>query len=497
MYASGADLESANPLVTVHSLARQVQRYALFVTLVQYDSLLEPRPYHARAWRWSADRRVLTLDLHPSLRWHDGTPTTARDVVFTIDAARDPATGYPRYGDLAGVQAVAAPDDTTVVVRFATPQAEFPLVFAELPVLPAHLLAEVPRAGMRRAGFNLAPVGNGPFRFVAREAGRRWVFERNADFPLAMGGPPAIRRFVVAIVDEATTKFAGLVSGELDVAGIGPLQAELVANDPALRVLTYPVLFASTIVLNTSQPPFDDPRVRHALSFAIDRERVIDAALAGYAVPAAGPVPPDNPLALPDSARRDPVAADSLLDAAGWPRGPDVWRERDGRRLEFTLLTVGSADNAIEQLIQADLADRGIRMEIRQMEMGAFLGEARASEKRFDALITGIPGDLSLSYVAAMFDGHLGGGALDFGGFHTPRLDRLFAAIRAAPDEATIRATWLEVQRELAREMPAVWIYHSRGLQGLSRRLQGVVMDLRGELVTLADWTIGADAPAD
>ena len=72
VYASGADLESANPLVTIHSLSRQLQRYALFVTLARYDAALRPRPYFARSWAWSADRRTLTLRLEPGLRWHDG-----------------------------------------------------------------------------------------------------------------------------------------------------------------------------------------------------------------------------------------------------------------------------------------------------------------------------------------------------------------------------------------------------------------------------------------
>ena len=75
--ASGAELESANPLVTVHPLSRQVQRYALFVTLARYDSALRAQPYYARRWEWSADRTALTLHLEPTLRWHDGAPTTA------------------------------------------------------------------------------------------------------------------------------------------------------------------------------------------------------------------------------------------------------------------------------------------------------------------------------------------------------------------------------------------------------------------------------------
>src|SRR5688500_5710791 len=100
VYASGTDLESANPLVTIHPLSRQVQRYVLFVTLARYDSALAPQPYYARAWRWTADRKTLSLSLAPDLRWHDGTPTTSRDVVFTLQAARDPRIGFARAADL-------------------------------------------------------------------------------------------------------------------------------------------------------------------------------------------------------------------------------------------------------------------------------------------------------------------------------------------------------------------------------------------------------------
>jgi peptide/nickel transport system substrate-binding protein len=489
VFASGADLESANPLVTIHPLARQVQRFALFVTLTRPDSALAPRPYAARSWHWSDDHKVLTFRLEPTLRWHDGKRTTARDVTFTLDAARDPATGYPRYGDLAAIERVTTVDDSTVELRFARPQVELLQVLSELPILPAHLLALVPRSEMRRASFNLAPVGNGPFRFAGRRAGERWLFERNADFPQALGGAPKLERLVIAVVDEATTKFAGLVSGELDVAGIAPTMASLVARDRRLRVLTYPVLFSTAIVLNTARPPFDDPRVRKAMDLAIDRTRIIAAALAGFAEPAAGPVSPENPLADRGAPVLDPRRADSLLDAAGWRRGADGRRRRGDRLLAFELLTVGSADNAVEQLIQADLAARGIEMRIRQLELGAFLAEARATPSRFDALLTGIPGDLSLAYLAGMYDSRLAGGALDYGGFHSAALDALFDRARAAPDAEAMHAAWVDVQRALSRDLPAVWLYHSRGVQGVSRRLRNVSMDLRGELATVHDWT--------
>jgi peptide/nickel transport system substrate-binding protein len=301
-----------------------------------------------------------------------------------------------------------------------------------------------------------------------------------------------LRRFVVAIVDEAATKFAGLVSGELDVAGISPTTAALVARDASLRVLDYPTLVSNAMIFNVSRPPFDDVRVRRAIGLALNRPRIISAALAGYATPAAGPVPADHPYAMPGVQLLDTALADSLLDAAGWRRAASGVRQRGTRELAFDLLTVGGAGNAVEQLLQADLAVMGIRMEIRQREMASFLAEARARPKRFDALFTGISGDLSLAYLSAMYDSRLAGGALDYGGYHTPRLDSLLATARSAPDGDSARVAWFSVQRELANQAPAVWVYHSRGVQGLSGRLHGVRMDLRGELVTLHDWSIGA-----
>jgi peptide/nickel transport system substrate-binding protein len=484
VYASGTDLESGNPLVTIHSLSRQIQRYALFVTLARYDSALAPSPYGARRWEWSPDRKALSVHLLPGVRWHDDSLTTARDVAFTIDAARDPATGYWRAADLSAVDSVAVRDDSTATIHFRTAQAGFPLILCELPILPAHLLARTPHGNMKRAAFNTAPIGNGPYRFVDRRAGARWTFRRNDAFPAELGGPPRLAGIVVAVVDEPTTKFAGLASGDLDIAGIAPTMAHLASRDRSLRVVDYPILFTTGITFNVHKAPFDDARVRRAVSLSIDRERILQAALAGYGTPAGGPVPPESPLSLGAKPVLDTALADSLLNAAG--------RKRDasGRRFEFDLMTVGSGDNALEQLVQADLAQRGIRVNIRQVELGTFLTEARAANKRFDALVAGVPGDVSLSFLTSMFESRQAGGALDYSGFHEPALDALFTRARAAQtDQARIDA-WRDAQRLLASEMPVAWIYHSRGLQGISARLQHVKMDLRGEMPTLAQWSL-------
>ena len=292
MFASGADLQSINPLLTLHPLARQVQRYVLFTTLVRYDSAMQVSPYLARTWEWSPDRTTLTLTISTDLRWHDGPFTTAHDAAWTLAAARDPATGYPRLAELAQLRHSEARDDSTLMLEFTQPQAGMPDVLTDLAVLPRHLLGSVPHGALRRAAFNEQPVGNGPFRFVAHEPNRRWVFERNPDFPASLGGPPALERFIVIVVDEPMTKLAALTSGELDFAGIQPAHAEFVRRNPELAVVTYPLLFSYSIVLNTRRPPFDDLTTRKRLAAAVDRDEIVNGYLFGFGTPSASPMPP-------------------------------------------------------------------------------------------------------------------------------------------------------------------------------------------------------------
>ena len=187
------------------------------------------------SWSWSPDRRRSPFISCRACRWHDGVPTTARDVRWTLDAARDPGVGYPRAAELAGLERVERADDSTVVPPLHVAAARFPDVLTDLAILPAHLLDTVPPDRLRQAAWNEAPVGNGPFRFVAHEPNRRWVFAANPDFPAALGGPPALDRLIIVVVDEPATKLAALTAGELDFAGIQPAHAKFVARDPRSR----------------------------------------------------------------------------------------------------------------------------------------------------------------------------------------------------------------------------------------------------------------------
>jgi len=450
LFASGADLHSINPLLTDHPLARQVQRYVLLTTLARYDSSLAPIPYLARSWQWSEGGHMLTFRLRTDVRWHDGAPTTARDVAWTLDAARDPATGYPRMSQLHALTSVALVNDSTVALRFATALDGFPDVLTDLAILPAHLLDTVPRARLREASWNAHPTGNGPFRFITHEANRRWVFARNADFPAELGGPPQIERLIVVVVDEPMIKLSALVAGELDFAGINPQHAAFVRRHTALAVRDYPLIYPFGLVFNTRRPPFDNPRARLAAALAIDRQEIVDGYLFGYAVVADGPVPPGVPGYLASPHR--PVDPDSARRLVATLIAPP----------HFELLTVGSGEAPLEQMLQARLNAVGFQVRIRQLENSAFQDRVNGARHDFTAAVMGIPGDPGLGFLQRLGD------------------------LTGIP----IPADPIAAQRVCADRLPVVWLYHARGVQGMNQRVEGVQMDVRGELPTVTSWHI-------
>ena len=333
------------------------------------------------------------------------------------------------------------------MLEFTQPQAGMPDVLTDLAVLPRHLLDSVPHGALRRAAFNEQPVGNGPFRFVAHEPNRRWVFERNPDFPASLGGPPALERFIVVVVDEPMTKLAALTSGELDFAGIQPAHAEFVRRNPELAVVTYPLLFSYSIVLNTRRPPFDDLTTRKRLAAAVDRDEIVNGYLFGFGTPSASPMPPS----LEGRAAEPPSrpAAESPNRRAAEPP------------ISFELLTVGSGEAALEQLLQAQLARAGFEVRIRQLELSAFLERVHGGVHDFDAAVLGVPGDPQLGHLGPLYQ---------LSGLPAP-------------------AATADLVERFAELVPVVFLYHAQGLQGMNRRVHHVRMDLRGELPTVARWS--------
>jgi peptide/nickel transport system substrate-binding protein len=286
------------------------------------------QPALARSWTTIGDT-VVVFRLRADVRWHDGRRTTARDVLFTFERAKDPRTSFPNASDLEHWLHAQLVDSLTIRFRIR-PHADPLDLWAVLPIMPAHLLANTPSEQLRHAAFNSAPVGNGPYRFVSYRANDRWVFEANPAFPAALGGKPDISRIVWRVIPDNTAQVAELRTGQVHML-LAPRaeQARELGRTAGLRTIVKPSRRYLFIDWNGLHPALHDARVRRALMMALNRPQMIDVLRGGYAQLATGPIAPYHwafdraiqPLPY------DPQAATRLLaDAAptarcGTPRG--------------------------------------------------------------------------------------------------------------------------------------------------------------------------------
>ncbi|HEX5724099.1 MAG TPA: ABC transporter substrate-binding protein, partial [Longimicrobiaceae bacterium] len=310
---STADIGDISPLTWHVQNALYMQEFVLFTPLIAYDRALRPVPRLAERWEVNADTTLLTFHLRRDVYWHDGAKTTAADLKFSYDRARDPSTGFIYSGLWTYYGEAEAPDSFTFRVRMR-PHAEYLDVWRVFAPVPRHLLQDVPPAELKRHPFaTRAPVGNGPFRFVSRQAGQRWTFEANPRWPRALGGRPYLDRLVYRVIPEPATLLTELETGGIDVIiAQSSEMAERIRASRRARLVEFPDLVYEHIVWNHRRAPFGDARVRRALTLAIDRERLVEGVRGGHGRVANSTVAPM--LWMHDSTagaevRHDPAAA--------------------------------------------------------------------------------------------------------------------------------------------------------------------------------------------
>lgn len=498
---AGSDLDFANPLVTADRWTNEILSYVLMTPLIRYGPGLEYEPYLAESWEMLGDTGVV-FQLRRGVRWHDGAPTTAEDVLFTFERAKDPETGFPNAGYFAAWTGGEVVDSYTVRFAFephAEPLAGWPFT----PIAPKHLLDTVPAALMRQSPFNHRPVGNGPFRFVSQRSNDRWVFEANPDFPEALGGPPLIDRLVWRVIPENTAQIAELRAGEADlVLQPRPQQAvELAARDE-FELAVQPSRQFSFIAWNGLREDLADPRVRRALAMAIDRQAIVDRFRGGYGQVATGPIMPFHWSHDPElePLPHAPDSALALLAAAGIRDrdGDGVLEGRGGEPFGIEIKHAAGSDynRDIAEAVRGDLAAIGVDASTRPTEITTLFADVTSPERRFDAALLGWAGDFRLS-LNDLFHSEAADGPYQFASYRNPAVDSLIDRAAAETDRAAAIPLWREVQRRLMLDQPWTVIFYQTDALVMRERLQGVEMDIRGTLLTVADWWVSGAAPAD
>lgn len=491
------DLGTLNPLITADRWGQEVSGELLFLPLIRYDSTLEYVAALAESWEMLGDTGAI-FHLRRDVRWHDGQPTTAEDVVFTIERAKDPRTTFPNASYLTHWTGAEAVDSFTVQVSFSPhsdPLAGLPF----MPVVPKHLLDTIPPDQMRQAAFGRAPVGNGPFQFLDFRANDRWVFGANEDFPDDLGGRPSIDRVVMRIIPEQASQVVELRAGTIDLA-LGAPASEFMRLDsmPQLRGIARPSRQYFAIGWNNRHPPLGDPVVRRALAMSLNRERMLTLRY-GYGELAAGPVPsfhwayPDDVEPLPYS----PDSARALLASRGIED-----RNGDGsldlpNGEPFVIRYFAPTNNAfnrdIAELVRADLAAIGVTVDVRGMDFSTMIADI-TGPRTFDAAQLAFSSDFRLAFRDSFHSDHVDGD-LQLAGYVNPRADSLIEALERTIDRDDALPLYAEFQRLIRDEQPWTIIYYYPELFVINERVRNVDMDIRGAFTSLADWWLEDAAP--
>ena len=347
------------------------------------------------------DGRSVTYHLRHGVRWHDGAPFDARDVVFSFAAAMNPANQVPDRTGFDHVADVRALDSYTVRVRLTTPFSPFVASCFTLAandpyaLLPAHLLAGKP--DINRDAYNAHPIGLGPYMVTAWDRGNRIVLQAD---PHYFRGAPAIPRIDIAIIPSINTIQTVWQAEKLDLlvarASGGPAHFAALRGVPGTRTLIKPHYEFDFVIFNTTHPPLDDARVRRAIVEGVDRTRIMrdlegELYLPGDTDRLPGQFAYDPSIVQP---HYDPAGAARLLDAAGW-RLIDGVRTKNGHplSLDYIATTETPVTGTFGLQLAQDLAKLGIRVSIKSYSYNLLFASAAQhgiyQDGRFDLSFSG------------------------------------------------------------------------------------------------------------
>jgi peptide/nickel transport system substrate-binding protein len=446
-------LRNFNPFLPA-GVARWPTRGGIFEPMAVYDRVNGAWvPWLATSWEWSDDARELTFHLRPGVSWSDGEPFGAEDVAFTFRLMRDHGA-LDTVGTWRWLAAVDA-DGDDVVFRLARPYAPGFEDLAEQPIVPEHVWKDVADP----FAWNVPdPVGTGPFTEVTTFTSQVWELERNPRY--WQPGKPAVAklRFPAFAGNDAAN--LALVNDEVDWAGnfVPVVERTFVEEDPEHHVVWSPPLEATVFLYaNTTVPPFDDVRVRKAMSMAIDRERLVAIAMEGLTKPADA-----TGLSAAMDRFRDPSIQ------ADWTRHDPVEARRrlDGVELDpVDLIVVSGWSDWVRaaSLVARDLGAIGIPVRVRPVDFSAWLD--RVGRGDFDLTIgwstqgtTPYAGYRDLMGSASVHPlGETGGG--NWHRYASPAADALLAQLEGTTDPDRQAALYRALERVFADELPAIPLF--------------------------------------
>lgn len=494
--ASIGDISGLIPSLTSDASSNEVGGL-IYDGLVRYDKDLNLAPAMAESWTFSKDCRDLTFNLRRDVKWQDGHPFTAADVLFTYRTMVNPKTPAPFKEGYLLVKDVEAPDPYTVRIHYNEPYARAVDTWSDY-MLPKHLLERSAAEGKLRESLqNRQPIGTGPYRFQEWRTGEKVVLVAN---PSYYAGRPYISRVVYRVIPSQATIFLELKAKGVDyVRTLTAFQYVRQTEYPAFRKaynkFRYPSAYYTFFGFNLKDPRFADRRVRRAFAHAINKRELIDGVVLGLAREANGPIRPGT-WAYTEDVRRyefDPARAMRLLAEAGWKDrdGDGVVENTDGKPFAFTLLTNQGNDERkkVAEIIQHRLKDVGVKVDIQVIEWAAFIKEY-VKPRRFDAVILGLGTGVDPDQYVVWHSSQTGPDQMNRTGYSNPEVDHLLEVGRASCHRLERVKYYHRIQEILAEDLPMLFLYFKDELPVVSSRIRGIEVAPAGILHNFTEWYV-------
>jgi peptide/nickel transport system substrate-binding protein len=464
---------TAYPITAPGGINDVLVNKVLYNNLVQYrlvEGAIEIHGDLAESWESNADLTQYTFKLFPGITWHDGTPFTSADVVFTIESMLLPDVNASNKGNISRVASVEAPDDLTVIFNLNAAYADLPIMLGyNLGIVPKHLLEG--QDLNEPTTFLQAPVGTGPFKFKQLSAGNFLEVEANTAY---FGGSPLLEKIIFKIIPDGNSRVAQVQSGEIDLTIVEPPQVDSLSGSSNLAVREVPQVQYYFFGVNHTSPVMADLKVRQALASVLDKEAIVEQVLKGYGAVCTGPI---NPLLAeyytPDvnTYAYDPDAAKALLDEAGWTEDGDKRVNAAGETL--TIVVNGPQGYPVlEQILiyaQQEFQNIGVTVDLQIDEWSVHLEKYRS--QGYDLLlnwwITPPTPDLYNHYHSAS--------PSNWWKYANPAVDELIVSGQTEADQVARVDIYKQLQTMLADDAPVLFLYYGRELQALSNRTQGFV----------------------
>lgn len=444
----------------------------------------------------SADGLSWRIRLRDDVRWHDGAPFTANDVKFTLELIVNPnfkawrTTGHNLVRDIT----VVSP--TEITWRMEEPFAPYLSFLTETFIVPEHLLKD--ESNVNEAAFNQAPVGTGAFKWGQRQAGDHVELVANPNYH---DDGPYIEKLIFKYIPDQTVLYTQFRSGDIDLVGnafITPDNYHEASTLPNRTVTLVPRSSVESIYLNQGLPQFKEKAVREALYFAIDRQSIIDILYYGVARQIETFMPPQSFYYHENLPKHEynPARAAEMLDAAGWVRGADGIRTKDGVRLSFKNSTTTGAHlrEQAQQFIQQSFAEIGVEMTIENMPPAVMWGDFWRLSQFESAMVAitylvGADPDVTTRFhtnaIAAQ-----GGRGSNNAQYSNPEVDKLLEEGAKTFDPEARRAIYLKVQEIIRDDLPFLPLFINTAVYGWKSNVQGFEANsnTRTESSNAASW---------